>query len=117
MIGNKWLSEAVHTEEFEKGTMNFVVASTGCGKTKWATEHHSKTVTMPCKMLLLIDTRNGNDQIVHHNKEKVSQHTPSRDVVVISDKPTFFGEVKGTERITAMTYANYQCQLRNGYQY
>ena len=36
MTGNKWLSEAVHMDEFSPGTMNLVQAPVGSGKTTWA---------------------------------------------------------------------------------
>ena len=36
MIGSKWISEAVHMDEFSLGTMNLVQAPVGSGKTTWA---------------------------------------------------------------------------------
>ena len=36
MTGYKWLSEAVHMDEFSPGTMNLVQAPVGSGKTTWA---------------------------------------------------------------------------------
>ena len=69
--GTKWLSEAVHPEEFENGCLNLVCAPVGCGKSAWALNELSKIVLKPYKMLYLIDTRNGNNQIVLQNEQAV----------------------------------------------
>ena len=35
MIGNKYLSEAIHAEEIKAGVLNLVSAPVGSGKTYW----------------------------------------------------------------------------------
>lgn len=64
MINTKFLSEAVHYEEVEKGQLNIVNAPVGSGKTHWALNVLSKTVSAPHKMIYLIDTINGKEQLL-----------------------------------------------------
>ena len=66
MLGKKWLSEAVHADEIEKGVLNIVCAPVGSGKTTWALDVLSNTVSSKYKMLYLIDTKNGKEQLLKH---------------------------------------------------
>ena len=92
MKGTKWLSEAVPPEEFEKRCLNLVCAPVGCGKSTWALNELSKIVSKPYKMLYLIDTRNGNNQIVLQNestafycvKDADNQREKNRRYAIIS---------------------------------
>lgn len=63
MIGEKYLSEAVHAEEIKAGQLNLVKANTGAGKTYWALNVLAQEVENRNEMLYLIDTINGGKQI------------------------------------------------------
>lgn len=67
MTGTKTLSEAVHMDEIKPATLNMIVAPVGSGKTHWALHELSRKLSLPYKMLYLIDTRNGNNQLVEQN--------------------------------------------------
>lgn len=59
MKGTKYLSDAIHMNDIYSGMLNLVTAPVGCGKTYWALNVLSKTVSRPYKMVYLIDTVNG----------------------------------------------------------
>lgn len=105
MKGTKWLSEAVHPEEFEKGCLNLVCAPVGCGKSAWALNELSKTVSKPYKMLYLIDTRNGNNQIVLQNEKATFYSDEWRETV--EQNIVWFGEALYGDKIVVMTYAKF----------
>ena len=64
MKQGKYLSEAVHMDELRPGAINLVKAPVGSGKSTWAVDELPRMVSKPCKMVYLIDTRNGNTQLV-----------------------------------------------------
>ena len=105
MKGTKWLSEAVHPEEFENGCLNLVCAPVGCGKSAWALNELSKIVLKPYKMLYLIDTRNGNNQIVWQNEQAVFYSNEWRETV--EHNSVWFGEARNEDKIVVMTYAKF----------
>lgn len=66
MNGEKYLSEAVHAEEIKTGQLNLVEAPTGAGKTTWALNTLAEEVTDKHRMVYLIDTVNGKEQLRQH---------------------------------------------------
>lgn len=100
--GTKWLSEAVPPEEFEKRCLNLVCAPVGCGKSTWALNELSKIVSKPYKMLYLIDTRNGNNQIVLQNESTAFYSDEWLETV--EDSLPWFGERLCEDKIVVMTY-------------
>ena len=52
MKGTKYLSDAIHMNDIYSGMLNLVTAPVGCGKTYWALNVLSKTVSRPYKMVL-----------------------------------------------------------------
>ena len=56
MIGNKYLSEAVHAEEIKTGQLNLVDVPTGAGKTTWALNTLVEEVTDKHRMVCLLYT-------------------------------------------------------------
>lgn len=66
MKGTKYLSDAIHMNDIYSGMLNLVTAPVGCGKTYWALNVLSKTVSRPYKMVYLIDTVNGKEQLLKH---------------------------------------------------
>ena len=66
MKGSKWLTEAIHMENMQSGVLNLVHAPVGCGKTTWALNCLAQTVSNKNRMLYLIDTVNGREQLVKH---------------------------------------------------
>ena len=61
MKGTKYLSDAIHMNDIYSGMLNIVTAPVGCGKTYWALNVLSQTVSRPYKMVYLIDTVNGKE--------------------------------------------------------
>ncbi len=66
MKGSKWFAEAVHMENMQSGVLNLVRAPVGCGKTTWALNCLAQIVSNKNRMLYLIDTVNGREQLVKH---------------------------------------------------
>lgn len=66
MKGTKYLSDAIHMNDIYSGMLNIVTAPVGCGKTYWALNVLSQTVSRPYKMVYLIDTVNGKEQLLKH---------------------------------------------------
>ena len=64
MNGTKYLSEAICEDDFRSNHLNIIYSPTGCGKTFWAMNFLAKKASHPDKMLYLIDTINGKDQLV-----------------------------------------------------
>ena len=53
MKGTKYLSDAIHMNNIYSGMLNLVTAPVGCGKSYWALNVLSKTVSHPYKMVYL----------------------------------------------------------------
>ena len=53
MKGTKYLSDAIHMNDIYSGMLNIVTAPVGCGKTYWALNVLSQTVSRPYKMVYL----------------------------------------------------------------
>lgn len=104
MLGEKYLSEAVHKEEIKKGVLNLVFAPVGSGKTYWALNELLKTVSKPYKMVYLIDTVNGKEQLLkNENTEYYSDNwreTVEKNII-------WFGEAVTGNKIVVMTYAKF----------
>ena len=52
-----------------------VKAPVGSGKTTWALRHLSKNMESPLNMVYLIDTKNGNEQIVSANSDIAAHYS------------------------------------------
>lgn len=100
MIGNKYLSEAVHAEEIKTGQLNLVDASTGAGKTTWALNTLVEEVTDKHRMVYLIDTINGKEQLLR--SEQTTYYDKDWQEIVNSGI-VYFGEKK----VVVMTYAKF----------
>ena len=105
MVTEKYLSAAIHMDELRPGAINLVQAPVGSGKTTWALEELPKTVSRPCKMVYLIDTRNGNTQIVlkHQRTAFYSDSWMER----VRDNSPWFGEAAHENKVVVMTYAKF----------
>lgn len=116
MIGNKYLSEAVHAEEIKAGVLNLVSAPVGSGKTYWALNVLSQTVSKPYKMVYLIDTVNGKEQLL--KKENTEYYSDEWREVVENDV-VWFGEAVRGNKIVVMTYAKFGvlAERYNGFGY
>ena len=73
MEKTKFLAQAVHENEICDGQLNMVKAPVGSGKTTWALRTLSKELDSPLKMVYLVDTQNGRDQIVSANSD-IAEH-------------------------------------------
>lgn len=100
MIGKKYLSEAVHSEEIEAGQLNIVRAFTGAGKTYWALNSIAEEVTDKHRMVYLIDTVNGKQQLLKHN---LTTYYDRKWQEIVNNGSVYFGEKK----IVVMTYAKF----------
>ena len=100
MQGRKWLAEAVHADEIEKGVLNIVCAPVGSGKTTWALDVLSNTVSSKYKMLYLIDTKNGKEQLLKH---PATEYCSKSWADTVSKPFSHFGESK----VVVMTYAKF----------
>lgn len=100
----KWLSESVHTECIEKGVINIVHAPTGSGKTTWSINELSQTVSHPTKMIYLIDTKAGRQQL--EKNERIQGYTDQwRETV--QNGIVWFGEAYSNDKIVCITYAKF----------
>lgn len=104
MQGAKYLSEAVHADEIKARTLNLVCSQTGSGKSFWAINHLAKTVTHPYKMVYLIDTINGKEQLLKHPK---TQYYTKEWREIVQNKVVWFGEAFQGNKIVVMTYAKF----------
>ena len=59
MIGSKYLSDVLDTNQFQRGKINLIEAPCGCGKTTCAKGKIADLATSRNKVLYLIDTTNG----------------------------------------------------------
>ena len=69
-MGHKYLSEAVHASEIKTGQLNLVKAYTGAGKTRWALNTLAEEVADKDRMVYLIDTANGKEQLLQSEKTR-----------------------------------------------
>lgn len=110
MTGNKYLSEAVHAEEIKAGVLNLVCAPVGSGKTHWALNVLSQTVSKPYKMVYLIDTVNGKEQLLKN--ENTAYY--SRDwIATVQNGDVWFGEAITGNKVVVMTYAKFGVLTKN----
>ena len=101
MIGTKYLSEAIHQDEIKPYCLNLIRAPVGCGKTYWALNTLAASLEDKTKMLYLIDTVNGRDQLLFHNPiTKYYDSLWRNDVLRGTD---WFGDTK----VVVMTYAKF----------
>lgn len=83
-----------------------VKAPVGSGKTTWALSHLAKELESPLDMVYLIDTRNGNEQIVSANSDIVAHYS---DVWLdkVLNGWEMFSEYPQKDKIVVMTYAKF----------
>ena len=104
MKGTKYLSDAIHMNDIYSGMLNLVTAPVGCGKTYWALNVLSQTVSRPYKMVYLIDTVNGKEQLLKHPNTQFY----NRDwCETVRNGLVWFGEAAAANRIVVMTYAKF----------
>lgn len=104
MKGTKYLSELVDCSQFQKNKLNIIEAPTGCGKTYFALQYIPKlSEDATHKIVYLIDTINGKEQIIK-NYNAISEY---RDWMkdVQQDGIWFLPEDK--EKIVIITYAKF----------
>ncbi|MDL2238388.1 DEAD/DEAH box helicase family protein [Christensenellaceae bacterium OttesenSCG-928-K19] len=70
MIGNKWLNEAVSIEDIKTGVMNLIVSPPGSGKSWFALKDLVALAGSRNRMLYLIDTINGREQLLKGENTK-----------------------------------------------
>lgn len=104
MLGTKWLSEAIHSDEIQKGTLNLVCAPTGSGKTHWALRVLPHTVSQPYRMVYLIDTINGKEQLLKSDR---TQFYSDEWRETVQNGAVWFGEAVAGNKIVVMTYAKF----------
>lgn len=109
MKGTLWLSEAIHEEELKKGALNIVEAPVGCGKTTWALDSLSTRVSKPYKMLYLIDTVNGKEQLLRREN---TQYYSEQWLKFAKEDPEWFGERLAADKIIVVTYAKFALLAR-----
>ena len=83
-----------------------VNAPVGSGKTTWALRHLAKKLDSPLGMLYLIDTRNGNDQIVSANSDIATYYSDTW-FDKISHGWEMFSDDPQEDKIVVMTYAKF----------
>ena len=102
MEGSKYLSELVDCSAFQKGKLNLIEAPTGCGKTFFALKHIPSLVKNPLyKVVFLIDTTNGKEQIMkkYHSAPATLDWQKSVETEMV--------DFMNDGRIVAMTYAKF----------
>lgn len=109
-MAQKYLTDAVHMDEIEKGVLNLVCAPTGSSKTHWALYVLSKTASKPYKVVYLIDTRNGKEQLLLN--EQTAFYDDDWRETVLHGETVWFGEAITHEKIVVMTYAKFGSLLR-----
>ena len=110
MIGTKYLSEAIHAEEIKAGVLNLVCAPVGSGKTHWALNVLSQTVSKPYKMVYLIDTVNGKEQLLKNENTAYYR----RDwIATVQNGDVWFGEAITGNKVVVMTYAKFGVLTKN----
>lgn len=83
-----------------------VKAPVGSGKTTWALRHLAKELESPLDMVYLIDTRNGNEQIVSANSDIVAHYSDVWLDKVLNGWEMFSEDLQ-TDKIVVMTYAKF----------
>ena len=81
-------------------------APVGSGKTTWALRHLAKKLDSPLGMIYLIDTRNGNEQIVSANSDIATYYSDTW-FDKISHGWEMFSEDPQEDKIVVMTYAKF----------
>ena len=83
-----------------------VQAPVGSGKTTWALRHLAKELESPLDMVYLIDTRNGNEQIVSANSDMAAHYS---DIWLdkVMNGWEMFSEDPQEDKIVVMTYAKF----------
>ena len=102
MTGTKFLSEVVKLDMLQKDKLNIIKAPTGSGKTYFALTAVPATLTDAVhKVVYLIDTINGKEQILkNYNARSIYHHWD----VEVKDEALFF---EADERIVIITYAKF----------
>lgn len=106
MENTKFLAQAIHKDEICAGQLNLVKAPVGSGKTTWALRHLSKSIDSPLSMIYLIDTRNGNDQIVSANGD-IATHYNDVWLDKVLNGWKMFSEEQQEDKVVVMTYAKF----------
>ena len=106
MKNTKFLAQAVHEEEICEWQLNMVKAPVGSGKTTWALRHLAKELESPLRMVYLIDTRNGNDQLVSANSD-IATHYSDEWFDKVVHEWEFFSADPQEDKIVVMTYAKF----------
>lgn len=100
MRREKYLTEAVHADEIKSGQLNLIEAPVGAGKTTWALNVLAEEVSDKHRMVYLIDTVNGKQQLLRHESatyyDRHWEETVNNGIV-------YFGEKK----VVVMTYAKF----------
>ena len=99
----KTLSECVHTKELRPKYLNIVKAPVGSGKTYWALHVLAKQASAPSKVLYLIDTINGKNQLLAQNN--VTSYSSEWFYVVTEDILLF--DTTHADKIVVMTYGKF----------
>ena len=102
MIGTKFLSQVVALDTLQTDKLNIIKAPTGSGKTYFALTAIPATLTDAVhKVVYLIDTINGKEQILkNYNARSIYHHWD----VEVKDDALFF---ETDERIVIITYAKF----------
>lgn len=106
MGSTKFLAQAIHEEEICDCQLNLVKAPVGSGKTTWALRHLSKELESPLNMVYLIDTKNGNEQIVSANSD-IAAHYSDVWLDKVLNGWEMFSEDPQEDKIVVMTYAKF----------
>ena len=96
----------MHEEEICYTQLNMITAPVGSGKTTWALRHLAKKLDSPLSMIYLIDTRNGNEQIVSANSD-IAMHYNDTWFDKVSNGWEMFSEEPQEDKIVVMTYAKF----------
>lgn len=83
-----------------------IKAPVGSGKTTWALQHLAKELESPLDMVYLIDTRNGNEQIVSTNSD-IAAHYSDVWLDKVLNGWEMFSEDPQEDKIVVMTYAKF----------
>lgn len=100
MIKEKYLTDAVHADEIKSGQLNLVEAPVGAGKTTWALNVLAEEVSDKHRMVYLIDTVNGKQQLLRHEG---ATYYDRRWQETVNNGLVYFGEKK----VVVMTYAKF----------
>lgn len=102
MIGTKYLSQLVDVSALQKGWLNVIKAPTGSGKTYFALEHIPSLIHDALhKVVFLIDTINGKEQILKNYNATCEYYEWSKEV----DADGMWFEPNGN--VVVLTYAKF----------